>query len=592
MCGICGFSGSPDKKILRRMTKALMHRGPDDKGFFEDNKMSLGHRRLSIIDIKRGRQPMSAGRFTIVYNGEIYNYKKLRRELEVKGHRFRTESDTEVILRCFMEYGKSCVRMLNGMFAFAIWDGQKLFLARDHLGIKPLYYTMHENRFYFASEIKSIIVNENIPKDIDSDSLNLYLSLRYDPGPRTIYRKISKLMPGHCLTFDGQIHIERFWNLRFKKQKTEEELHRLLRATVDNQMMSEVPLGLFLSGGIDSTYLAALMSRDRELNTFTLGFNGNDETEPARRTSEILGTDHHEIHIGPESLDHMEKIMYHMDEPHSDSTIVPTYFLSKYCKKHATVILTGEGSDEMFAGYEQYKIMQKIARLSPLIPRTKANLGDSVIGRLAGSATSDPAAGYLKIMSVFSPKERSALLASTKVSDIDSSLARRQFKTHKNLLNKMQYFDTKSLLPQLLMKVDKMTMANSVEARVPFLDQRIVGYAASLPTRMRLNRSVDKYILRKNLKKNLPNLTQNKKQRFYIPMEAWHKEIQERLEPLLENKDMMRLFKRDFIKKLNDYKRRPEHIMLLRHNKISRQYYARKTWSIFAFANWYRAYDK
>ncbi|MEK6900782.1 MAG: asparagine synthase (glutamine-hydrolyzing), partial [Nanoarchaeota archaeon] len=369
MCGIVGFSGFEDTKLLQEMTSLLSHRGPDQSGSYTDEFVSLGHRRLSIIDLSEdGKQPMSNEDDTIwiVFNGEIYNYKELRVKLEERKHTFKSKTDTEVIIHAYEEYGEKCVELFNGDFAFAIYDVNKksLFMARDRLGIKPLYYTVVDGHFYFASEIKAILSSPEVKRKVNVQALNFYLTFFANPLAETMFQGIYKLLPGHTLRWEqGKVTIEKYWDLEMKPQKmslstAQEELQRLLRDSVEKRLMSDVPLGVYLSGGVDSGSVVSLMSTFSEkIKTFSVGFEGHSELSQAKITADYFNTDHTEMVLGTDAIKALPEVVWHQDEPMGDPTSIPTYFLSQEAKKNVTVVLTGEGADEQFAGYEQEKFM-------------------------------------------------------------------------------------------------------------------------------------------------------------------------------------------------------------------------------------------
>ncbi len=609
MCGICGYHGIEDKDLLRKMGAAIAHRGPDDSGLYTDRNVGLANRRLSIIDIKGGHQPMSneEGTVWVTYNGEIYNFSGLRKELEEKGHKFSTNTDTEAIIHSYEEYGEECVKRFNGMFAFAIWDSvkEKLFIARDRLGIKPLYYASFDRVFLFASEIKSIHEYKRI-REIDYDSLNLFFSFRYSPWHRTMFSGIKKLMPGHTLSYErGKLKIKKYWDLGHyfegRRDASPAGLTKafsgLLSDSVEKRLMSDVPLGVFLSGGVDSASIVAHLSRLRQpVRTFSLGFNEkNDELRQSRKISEFFNTEHHETVIGPEAMEMYPKMVYHLDEPMADTTIVPVFYLSRLCRKRDTkVILTGEGADELFAGYEQYKIMKSIRWL----PGHSAGRGSGgLVSRFFASAAARPGwRSYMSLTSIFTPEDKKRLYSADLMSKVDlykdQKIARDNFRKGKYALDRMQYHDIKTFLPQLLMKTDRMTMANSVEARVPFLDHRLAEFSAMLPPDMKLRGFHDKYILRKSAGGYLPKeMAGRKKQRFFVPMDSWYSlGLKDFAMQYLEEPWVGRYFNQRFIRKLVDYRKSPEYRLLLRHNAKSRIFYSRQLWNIMAFGAWYKRF--
>lgn len=609
MCGICGYHGIDDKNLLRRMSRKIKHRGPDDSGYYFDKSIGLANRRLSIIDIRGGHQPMSneEGTVWITYNGEIYNFSELKKDLEEKGHRFSTNTDTEVIVHSYEEYGEGCVNRFNGMFAFAIWDQRKnrLFIARDRLGIKPLYYASFGGVFLFASEIKSILEYKKV-REIDLESLNLFFSFRYAPWNRTMFLGINRLMPGHTLSYEnGKILIKKYWDLKHhfdgRKESSLAQMtktfSKLFLDSVEKRLMSDVPLGVFLSSGVDSANIVAQLNRLKQpIRTFSLGFNEkNDELRQARRVSEFFNTEHDEIILGPGAIEEFPKMVYHLDEPLADTTIIPVFYLSRLCRKKDTrVILTGEGADELFAGYEQYKIMKAI-RWFPGFSAGHGR-GGLVLRILTTAAARQGWRSYLNLTSIFTPEDKKRLYAGYLLSKVDlykdQKIARDNFRTGKYTLESMQYHDINTFLPQLLMKTDRMTMANSVEARVPYLDHRIVELSAMLPPDMKLRGFYDKYILRKSASKYLPGkIVKRKKQRFFVPIDSWYdKGIKDFAIQYLQEPALSRFFNMEYVKRLVDYRKCTEYRLLLKHNAKSRIFYSRQLWNIFAFSVWYKQF--
>ena len=368
MCGIFGFYGFEDKKLIKDMCNILGHRGPDNIGYFTDSKLSLGCTRLAIIDLKKGNQPIfnEDQSICIVFNGEIYNFKLLRQELEKKGHRFSTNSDTEVIVHAYEQFGESCLTHFNGIFAFAIYDSnkKKLFLARDRIGIKPLYYTIINDCLLFASEIKSLLMYETIQRKVNKNAINLYLSFRYVPGSQTLFDGIYKLLPGHYLVFNKkEIKIRKFWNLDSKRVTHDlrfysENILKLLKDSVEKRLISDVPLGAFISGGLDSSAIVSLISKHMDIKTFSVGFENETKANELTNAKDVAGfynTDHYETIVPRDSFKFLPKIIWHLDNLIGDPVIVPNYILSKLARKHVKVILCGEGADELFAGYVHHR---------------------------------------------------------------------------------------------------------------------------------------------------------------------------------------------------------------------------------------------
>jgi len=553
MCGIGGWIGRRDPEARERMRAALRHRGPDERGLYEDDSATLVHERLSIIDLKSGRQPIcnEDGRLWIAFNGEIYNYRQLREDLLRRGHRFATHSDTETILHLYEELGERCPERLIGMFAFAIWDAQerKLFLARDRLGIKPLFYSGDGERLVFASELKALLARGGVRRELDPEALDHYLTFMYVPAPRTILKEVRKLPPGHTLTAsDGRVQVRRYWSppepadvrASGSPAAAAEELADLLQEAVRCRLMSEVPLGAYLSGGLDSSLVVALMSRAsaEPVNAFSVGFEerGFDERPHARLVAERFGANHRELVVGHQSADALPAVIRALDEPVADSAAVPTYFMARLTKEHVTVVLTGEGADELFAGYSHYKLLCWADRLSGLSPGEAAAamgrwLGPGLLGRGAAyvGRLRDRAAAYLALKSVFTPEEKAGLYAGDLRAALRTATPPEET-VRSNLrpgdgpyLNQLLRLDLCTWLPDdLLVKVDRMTMAHGVEARVPYLDHRVVEAVMRMPPSWKLRGLTDKWILRRAAEGVLPRrIVRRRKTGFAVPVGEW-----------------------------------------------------------------------
>jgi asparagine synthase (glutamine-hydrolysing) len=561
MCGICGivnFNATEpvDRQVLQSMTSAQAHRGPDDHGYFVEQNVGLGHRRLSIIDLSGGKQPMfnEDGSVVVVFNGEIYNYADLSSDLVSRGHRFTTRSDTETIVHAYEEYGNDCMRDFRGMFAFAIWDRRRrrLTLVRDRLGIKPVYYYLGKEFIVFASEIKSLLQHPGVPREVDRQSVDLYLSLRYVPGPRTMFKGIFKLQPGHFLTADENgVKIRKYWDLKYTSDRKIDldEFRHLLEESVRLRLISEVPLGVFLSGGLDSTAMLAMMSKFSEgerVKTFSVGYDTDGTADPeieeaneftfARQAAAHFGAEHHEFRLSADAFrDAIPTMIHHLDEPMADPTCIPLYFISKLARNHITVVLSGEGADETMAGYTFYRRMLSLEKLrgqigpfSAAFPKLAAlPLGDSVRAylRRAGSSVESHYRGMVKGLSL---ETRLALTGETRVEKCDQRLD-EIFGSYfgrvsgATALNRMLYVDTKVWLPEdLLVKADKMTMATAVELRVPFLDHKLVEYIASLPDDAKIQGNHGKWILRQVMGSSIPpSILHRTKKGFPMPAAAW-----------------------------------------------------------------------
>ena len=566
MCGICGiidYQARPvNEGVLRKMCVAMEHRGPDDEGVFFDKgtySVGLGHRRLSIIDLSHsGHQPMcnEDKNIWIVFNGEIYNFKELQDRLKRNGHSFKSNTDTETILHLYEEYGSSCVDYLRGMFAFAIFDKKKdtLLLARDRIGKKPLLYYNDKRCFCFASEFNSLIASGLIEKKINKKAIDYYLSLGYIPAPLTIYENVFKLMPASTLIVrKGEIGIDQYWDLDYysKRKISEEdaasELYTRLKEAVRIRLYSDVPLGAFLSGGIDSSAVVGLMSElSTNVKTFSIGFEEKkyNELSYARAIADIFATDHHELIVRPNAIETLPFLVESYGEPFADSSSLPTYYVSRETKKYVTVALTGDGGDESFAGYERYQAMliadtfQKFPDIIKKLAKQLYNhLPDSLdqknqirrLKRFIAAAGLPEDKRYLRWVSIFDYEVKEKLYTTefktSLTCDFSLSLIASYLKLPQrlNLLDRLLMTDTHSYLPNdLLVKMDIATMANSLEARSPFLDQHVMEFAASLPPEYKMKRLIKKYILKKSLEKLLPReILGRKKMGFGVPIGTW-----------------------------------------------------------------------
>lgn len=544
--------------LLDQMTFIIKHRGPDGDGRLVDGAVGLGHRRLSIIDVAGGAQPMGNenGSLQIVFNGEIYNFVELRKELEGAGHKFKTSSDTEVIVHGFEQWGKECVKRFNGMFAFALWDSiqRELFLARDHLGIKPLYYVELGSRVLFASEIKALLQDPACPREVDIDSLAELFTFRYVPSPKTLFEGIRKLPPGHRMTISAKgIEVERFWNwvphLREKYCESDliGEYQALLEDAVRLQMRSDVPLGLFLSAGIDSGALLSIMSNYSygPVQAFTIGFDGGEKTnevEGAKALAKMFGADHHFMMVTSEDyLKYYENYLWDIEEPVGNETAAAFYFVSKITSEKVKVALTGQGADEPWAGYHRH-IGAKLSGIYSRIPKPITAGLAAIVKRIPGRfermqrgalslAEADMLTRLAKVYSFFSAEMKEQLFkGALKDQAINCKylphqvLRRLQSDVqHLDPLTQMLYIDTRANLPDdLLMVGDKTSMANSLEARVPFLDYRLVEFIESLPLKLKLNGLTGKYLHKKAIEKWLPkDVVYRKKKGFANPVDSW-----------------------------------------------------------------------
>lgn len=567
MCGICGVTYFDSTKSVReeevkRMCAVIQHRGPDDEGIVTLGSLGMGMRRLSIIDLVTGKQPISNedDSIWIVFNGEIYNHLELKSELLKKGHTFKTNSDTEAILHAYEEYGEACPQKLNGMFGFAIYDQKKgtLFLARDRLGIKPLYYYHDGKKFAFGSELKSILQVPDIPREVDLRALDVFLSFEYIPSPLSIFKGISKLPPGHSLTLrDGKIALKKYWELSFAEnlEATEDELCEQLVALLEDavkiRLMSDVPLGAFLSGGIDSSSIVALMSKvmDRPVKTFSVGFKeaSYNESEYARTVAKYYHTEHYEFMLEANALELTEKLFGVLDEPFGDFSIFPTYLVSKMARQHVTVSLSGDGGDELFAGYDTYianrmgdaylrvpallrkGLVQPVLNWIPPTGKKKGLINRAK--RFAEGMRLPRDLEHTRWMIFLQEAEKQRLYSpemQRALGDFQSYQFIRDYfaRSHTtDRLNRQLYVDIKTyLVDDILVKVDRMSMATSLEARVPFLDHRVVEFTATIPSSLKLQGKTTKYLLKKAMAKQLPpDILKRGKEGFSIPIKNWLK---------------------------------------------------------------------
>ncbi|MBN2053156.1 asparagine synthase (glutamine-hydrolyzing) [Candidatus Woesearchaeota archaeon] len=636
MCGIVGFNWE-DKSLVRRMAEAIIHRGPDDSVLFTDSGVSLGMRRLSIIDLKKGIYPLinEDRNVFLIFNGEIYNFPKLKEMLEQKGHFFRTHTDGEVMIHLYEEYKEDFVKYLNGMFAVCIYDAKKkeLILARDRVGIKPLYYYFNQGHLVFASEIKSILELASIKREINITAFNNYLALRHNLGENTLFMGIKRLLPAHLIKFslkDKSMRIQKYWNLELVNQGNEslaayeKKIFDLLKDSVKKQLISDVPLGVYLSGGIDSSAIVLMMSLIRKeensnapIRTYSVGFSHGEkvnETKYAKQVSDLFGTEHEEFMIKPDVAKLLPRIAWHCDEPLADSALIPVYLLSEDAKKTSTVVLTGDGGDELFAGYDHYRFLKatesasRIAgfhKWAPLMTRKiplkmwdkfykhSSNLGKSAYKRgenVIKSIKDNKAKAYYELLGMFNDDERKELLKNDYYEKIDYEAINNEFFEAKqkneaqDYLKQAQYFDfNKMLAESFLMKTDRMTMAHSIEARVPLLDHRMVELAFSIPSKYKLKGfSETKYVFRRALKNHLPkNIVERKKQTFHVPVENWlDKELKGTVSDLLNT---TKLFKQGIL----DH----NHVKKIMENYNSgKLFYARQLWTLLSFELWHRTF--
>jgi len=595
--------------MLIKMTNIIKHRGPDDEGIHIEDHIGLGFRRLSIIDIENGAQPFSnaSGDITIVFNGEIYNYVELRQNLIEKGHVFTTQSDTEVLLHMYEEYGSQCVNYLRGMFAFTIWDKRRelLFAARDHFGIKPLYYSETAERFMIASEIKAILASDTIQREVNEEALYHYLTFQYVPEPATMFKTIHKLKAGHTLTITNEsMVIKPFYEVTFTPDTSKsftdmvEEGRSVIADSVRLHKNSDTNRGAFLSGGIDSSSLAALLQRLEPTKTFSVGFDlpGYSELQDARTTANYLGTEHHEIVIGAkEYMEAMPSIMWHMDEPVADPSAVGLYFVSKLASEQVKVVFSGEGADEFFGGYNIYHephslrffnhlptgmrhMSSYLAQMMPTGMRGKSFLergGSTIEERYYGNAKIFVDAEKTKLMS----DNWIDLGGYTPAYSITAPLY-EQAKRY-DAVTKMQYIDIHTWLRgNILFKADKMSMANSLELRVPFVDKEVFRFASTIPTKYKVTPTATKVLLREMMKEVVPvDVQHRKKLGFPVPIRVWlRNEWYDWAKQLIYTAKVDQWINKDYV------------LRLLEEHKEAKFDYSRKLWTILMFMLWYQIY--
>lgn len=618
MCGITGTiyldrTRKIESSVLKRMTDSIYHRGPDDEGTYILNNVGLGFRRLSIIDLSTGHQPLGNKDMSIniVFNGEIYNFLEHREMLIQKGYEFKTATDTEVILHLYEEYGVDCLQYLRGMFAFAIWDNNKkqLFCARDRFGIKPFYYYTDKEKFVFGSEIKTILEMEDIDRTLSYDALDSYFAFGYITSDLSIYKSIKKLQPGHylLLSFKDKVSIDirRYWNVQFDPDfsRTEEqwmeEIESCLSETVKMHMISDVPLGAFLSGGIDSSAVVAMMAKNSKIpvKTFTIGFKEKkfSEIEYAREVAKKFGCEHHEQIVEPESIDLLPRLVHGYDEPFADTSAIPTYYVSKMAREHVTVALSGDGGDELFAGYDSYLSLTKFHSY-PLNFKSHFlnNLTWGTINKLlpvnmGGKNTSyylskdrEHIGAYLYMWTI---NERGKLLLNDHPS-INSSVASELYKVDilkqgaiNDFITNLQNLDMQTyMVDSVLTKVDRASMLNSLEVRVPLLDHKFAELSFRIPSNLKLKIKEQKYIFKKTLSSTLPeSILKHQKQGFSVPLPLWFKDdLKKYIKDVLlsENPLYSAYLDKKFVKSV------------IENNSLGMKDYSHRIWSILFFEEW------
>ena len=596
VCGICGkLNFDPRKNVppalLKAMADTIRHRGPDDEGYHVSGPVGLGFRRLSIIDLKTGHQPLSNedGTVWIVFNGEIYNYQELRKELLGKGHIFRTQTDTETIVHLYEEFGEACVEKLRGMFAFAIWDERQktLFVARDRVGIKPLYYWLSDKSLVFGSEIKAILADPEVEPEVVPAMIDRFLSFYYMPGEETMFQNIFKLAPGSCMVVhEGEVQVRQYWDLRFSPkeqgfQEAEQKLLELLDECVRLHMIADVPVGFLLSGGVDSTAMLAFAigKSDRPLSSFTLGFSApglEDERPYARLAAERYACEHHEMTISSQEFaDFLPKFAWYMEEPVCEPQAVALYYVSRLARDFVKVLISGEGGDEAFAGYQTYRGVLWVERfkrlfgplngaISPTLMAANRILKSHRVEKYAPMLTRPLEEYYYSRTSspfLYFNAQAAKLYSEDFAHSINKETSLGVVKRYledeagNGLVNRMLYVDTKTSLPDdLLLKADKMTMANSIELRVPLLDHVLLEFAASLPENFKVRGLTTKYIAKRALRNRIPKeILNRRKAGFPVPWAAWLRTELKRwvTDILLDSESLSRgYFRKDGIEKL------------------------------------------
>ena len=615
MCGIAGATinmlGTNPEETLERMNAVMIHRGPDMGSLYTDSLMGLCHRRLSIIDLSEdGKQPMVSpdGRYIIVFNGEIYNFMALREQLEDKGYQFKTQTDTEVLMILYAEYGTACLKRLRGMFAFAIWDTitQTIFSARDRIGKKPFYYHWDGDNFAFASELKSLLEIKSIDLSIDGTAVIDYLKYLFIPHPKSIYTQIRKLEPGHFLLYhQGQLQIKEYWDVDFSKNiggdtgTIEDELLEIIDDAVRCRLSSDVPLGAFLSGGVDSSGVVALMATalKKPVTTCTIGFDSKEHNEAhyAKAFARQMKTDHHEYYVDDDPAAHIKKLVWHFDEPFADSSMVPTFNVSNIARKEVTVALSGDGGDESFAGYEKYAVESFenwVRRVVPgFILRAVASLTKNETSgplkkahSLCQSAALDPSDAFYMTNTFITDDQLAFILSDDLLEETagyNPALHIHRYynkATGTDHLSRMLYTDLKMYLPgDILVKVDRMSMANSLEVRSPLLDHKVIEYAAKLPSRLKMRRKETKFVLKECFKKVLPKeVLHRKKHGFDVPLDRWFRyELKEMAEKeLLQNPGISVYFKPRSL------------VVIWEEHQGKKANHGTLLWSLFVFSIW------
>lgn len=605
MCGFVGFTGrlAQGESVLKNMMDAIIHRGPDSAGTHVDEDISLGFRRLSIIDLDSGTQPMynETGDIVIVFNGEIYNYQELREELIKKGHIFKNNADTEVLIHGYEEFGEDMLNHLRGMFAFVIWDSKnkKLFGARDFFGIKPFYYAVVEGQLVFASEIKSILEYTPYKKEMNTEALENYLTFQYSVLPETFFKGIFKLMPSHSITFEnGKVEIKRYWEPKFEPDENiglnelVDKIDDAMQDSIKKHKISDVEVGSFLSSGVDSSYVAACFKGDK---TFTVGFDYEkyNEIDYAKALSEKIEIDNYSKLISTDEYwDILPTVQYHMDEPLADPSAVALYFVSQTAAKHVKVSLSGEGADEFFGGYNIYRepfSLRPLTRLPRPLRKFLGALASAIPFKVKGKnylirGSKDVEERFIGNAFLFNEKERNKLLRNPEVKYDHTALTKPFYEKVKDMddTTKMQYIDIHFwLIGDILLKADKMSMAHSLEVRVPFLDKEVFEIARHVPLKYKVTKENTKYAMRRAAHRYLPDMVAEKKKLgFPVPVRIWLKEDKyyNIVKEAFSSEAAGRYFKTDEI------------IRLLDDHRTGKNDNSRKIWAIYMFLVWYKKY--
>ena len=604
MCGFCGYINKKEKDSIKKMNDAIIHRGPDDESYYKDDFIAMGFRRLSIIDLKGGRQPMTNedDSMIITFNGEIYNFKEIKEDLIKKGHTFKTNADTEVILHGYEEYKEKILDKLRGMFAFAIWDknNQKLFCARDHFGQKPFYYGLFNDTFMYASEIKSLLYHPDFKKEVNKKALKPYLTFQTSVLEETFFKGVYKLRPGHYLTYDSKtnkIETKEYYNINFKPQEQDfdklvEKIDDTITKSIDYHIISDVPVGAYLSGGIDSSYVVSYLKPDK---TFSVGFDYKNfnEVPMAKDLSNMLNIQNkNELINSDDFFESIDKVQYYADEPTANLSAVPLYFLSKLASKDVKVVLSGEGADELFGGYTSYDEDIKLKKyrklpffirkaLKTIVSPLPSFHGKNFLTK-GGSKIEDY---YVGNAFIFNNKEANKILSNKYKSNLTyQEITKPYFDkvAKEDDLTKMQYLDMYFWLPNdILLKADKMSMANSLELRVPILDKEVFSLAKTIPTKYKLSHNTTKYILRKAASKRIPEAWyKRRKKGFPVPIIKWFRE--EKYYNIVKE-----IFEEDFTKEFFDQKLL---IKMLDEHYTSKKNHCRKLWTVFVYLIWYKTF--